>query len=312
METVFTVLHAGGKFEKSAYKVSGGLHGVGASVVNALSDHLEVTVHKNGKKYFQRYERGKPVSDLQELGSTEVNGTTVHFKPDATMFETTDFALGTEISRMKNAAYLTPGVTFTLIDERVDYHGRFCFEGGIKTWLDNLIDGQEVVSQPHYLEQEGKDILVECAFQFLNTTNENLLSFVNNIPTRDHGTHVVGFKNALLQRINELVKEKDKFNKKLGEFTLQDISDGLYAIVTVKIPEPQFQGQTKGKLGNSYVKTQMEKIMYEYITNFFSAHPEEFDRIFEKIELSARARLAAVIAKESIIRKNVLSGSPLP
>lgn len=312
LETVFTVLHAGGKFEKSAYKVSGGLHGVGASVVNALSDHLEVTVHKNGKKYFQRYERGKPVSDLQELGATEVNGTTVHFKPDATMFETTDFALGTEISRMKNAAYLTPGVTFTLIDERVDYHGRFCFEGGIKTWLDNLIDGQEVVSQPHYLEQEGKDILVECAFQFLNTTNENLLSFVNNIPTRDHGTHVVGFKNALLQRINELVKEKDKFNKKLGEFTLQDISDGLYAIVTVKIPEPQFQGQTKGKLGNSYVKTQMEKIMYEYITNFFSAHPEEFDRIFEKIELSARARLAAVIAKESIIRKNVLSGSPLP
>lgn len=252
------------------------------------------------------------MGDIQEIGETSLNGTTVHFKPDDTMFETVDFILATETARMKNAAYLTPGVTFTLVDERVGYHERFCFEGGIKTWLGNLVDDQEVVSQPHYLEKEGKDILVECAFQFLNTTNENLLSFVNNIPTRDHGTHVVGFKNALLQRINELVKEKDKFNKKIGEFTVQDISDGLYAIVTVKIPEPQFQGQTKGKLGNSYVKTQMEKIMYQYITDFFNDHPEEFDRIFEKIELSARARLAAVIAKESVIRKNVLSGSPLP
>lgn len=312
VETIFTVLHAGGKFEKSAYKVSGGLHGVGASVVNALSDYLEVTVHKNGKKYFQRYERGIPVEDLKEIGDTDVSGTTVHFKPDGIVFETLDFVLSTETARMKNAAYLTPGVTFTLVDERVSYAQRFCFEGGIKTWLSNLVDNQEYVSQPHYLEIEWKEILVECAFQFINTTNENLLSFVNNIPTRDHGTHVVGFKEALLRRINELVKEKDKFNKKLGEFTLQDISDGLYAIVTVKIPEPQFQGQTKGKLGNSYVKTQMDKIIYNYISDFFAQQPQEFDRIFEKIELSARARLAAVIAKESIIRKNVLSGSPLP
>ena len=312
VETILTVLHAGGKFEKSAYKVSGGLHGVGASVVNALSEYLEVTVHKNGKEYFQRFETGKPIADLKEVGDTSVNGTTVRFKPDSTVFETVDFILSTETARMKNAAYLTPGVTFTLIDERTNYHERFCFEGGIKTWLGNLVDDQEIVSQPHYFEIEGKEILAECAFQFLNTTNENLLSFVNNIPTRDHGTHVVGFKEALLRRINELVKEKDKFNKKLGEFTIQDISDGLYAIVTVKIPEPQFQGQTKGKLGNSYVKTQMDKIMYKYITDFFTAQPGEFDRIFEKIELSARARLAAVIAKESIIRKNVLSGSPLP
>ena len=213
---------------------------------------------------------------------------------------------------MKNAAYLTPGVTFTLVDERSGYAERFCFEGGIKTWLANLVDDQEVVSQPYYLETEGKEILVECAFQFLNTTNENLLSFVNNIPTRDNGTHVVGFKDALLRRINELVREKDKFNKKIGDFTMQDISDGLNAIVTVKIPEPQFQGQTKGRLGNSYVKTQMDKIIYKYISDIFTAQPEQFDKIFEKIELSARARLAAVIAKESIIRKNVLSGSPLP
>ena len=312
VETIFTVLHAWGKFEKSAYKVSWGLHGVGASVVNALSDFLEVTVHKNGKKYFQRFERGIPLEDLKEIGDTEFNGTTVHFKPDGTVFETLDFVLGTEIARMKNAAYLTPGVSFTLIDERVDYAQRFCFEWGIKTWLSNMVDDQEIVSQPHYLNIEGKECMVECAFQFLNSTNENLLSFVNNIPTKDGGTHVVWFKAALLTRINEVAKEKDKFNKKIGELTMQDMSDGLYAIVTVKIPEPQFQWQTKGKLGNSYVKTEVEKVIYNYITDHFNQHPEEFEKIFEKVELSARARLAAVIAKESIIRKNVLAGWVLP
>ena len=312
LETVFTVLHAWGKFEKSAYKVSWWLHGVGASVVNALSDWLEVTVHKNWTEYRQRYEKWVPQWDIEAIGPTEINGTTVHFKPDWTVFETLDFVLSTEIARMKNAAYLTPWVSFTLIDERSDYAQRFCFEWGIKTRLANIVDDQEIVSQPHYLNIEGKECLVECAFQFLNSTNENLLSFVNNIPTKDWGTHVVWFKEALLTRINELAKEKDKINKKIGELTMQDMSDWLYAIVTVKIPEPQFQGQTKWKLGNSYVKTQVQKIIYEYITDFFTKNPDEFEKIFEKIELSARARLAAVIAKESVIRKNVLSGSPLP
>ena len=312
LEMVFTMLHAWGKFEKSAYKVSWWLHWVGASVVNALSDRLEVNVHKNGTEYRQRYEKWIPQGEIEVVGPTDINGTTVHFKPDGTVFETLDFFLGTEIARMKNAAYLTPGVSFTLIDERVDYAQRFCFEGGIKTWLSNIVDDQEIVSQPHYLNIEGKECLVECAFQFLNSTNENLLSFVNNIPTKDWGTHVVGFKEALLTRINELAKEKDKVNKKIGELTMQDMSDGLYAIVTVKIPEPQFQWQTKGKLGNSYVKTQVYKVIYEYITDHFNKHPQEFEKIFEKVELSARARLAAVIAKESVIRKNVLSGSPLP
>ncbi len=312
LEMVFTMLHAWGKFEKSAYKVSGWLHGVGASVVNALSDRLIVNVHKNGTEYTQRYEKWIPLWEIEVVGPTSINGTTVHFKPDGTVFETLDFFLGTEIARMKNAAYLTPGVSFTLIDERVDYAQRFCFEGGIKTWLANIVDDQEIVSQPHYLNIEGKECLVECAFQFLNSTNENLLSFVNNIPTKDWGTHVVGFKEALLTRINELAKEKDKVNKKIGELTMQDMSDGLYAIVTVKIPEPQFQWQTKGKLGNSYVKTQVYKVIYDYITDHFNQHPDEFEKIFEKVELSARARLAAVIAKESVIRKNVLSGSPLP
>lgn len=142
---------------------------------------------------------------------------------------------------MKHAAYLTPGVVFTLVDERVDYRERFCFEGGITTWLTKLVDDQEIVSSLHRIDQEGKDCQAEIVFQFVNNTNDNLISFVNNIPTKDGGTHVIGFKTALLRRINEMVKETDKFNKKIGEFTMQDMSDGLYAIVTVKIPEPQFQ-----------------------------------------------------------------------
>lgn len=214
---------------------------MGASVVNALSDRLEVTVHKNGKQYYQKYQKGVPVGDVEIVGDTDVTGTTVRFKPDATVFETIDFFLGTEIARMKNAAYLTPGVMFTLVDERVDYRERFCFAGGITTWLTKLVDDQEIVSSLHRIDQEGKDCQTEIVFQFVNNTNDNLISFVNNIPTKDGGTHVVGFKNALLRRINEMTKETEKFNKKIGEFTMQDMSDGLYAIVTVKIPEPQFQ-----------------------------------------------------------------------
>ncbi len=312
LETVFTVLHAWGKFEKSAYKISWWLHGVGASVVNALSEWLEVTVHKWGKQWFQRFERGIPIGDLEAIADTEVTGTTVHFKPDATVFETVDFFLGTEISRMKNAAYLTPGVVFTLVDERTDYRERFCFEWGITTWLTKLVDDQEIVSSLHRIDQEGKDCQTEIVFQFVNNTNDNLISFVNNIPTKDGGTHVVGFKNALLRRINEMTKETEKFNKKIGEFTLQDMSDGLYAIVTVKIPEPQFQWQTKGKLGNSYVKEEVERIVYDYISQYFKDHPEEFERIYEKVDLSARGRLAAVIAKETVMRKTVLGWGVLP
>lgn len=312
LETVLTVLHAGGKFEKSVYKISGWLHGVGAAVVNALSEYLEVTVHKGGKKYYQRYEQGKPIGELEIIGETDITGTTIKFKPDDTVFETLDYTLTTEIIRMRNAAYLTPGVTFTLVDERTGFAKRYCFEWWIQTRLSNLVDNQEIVAEPMYFQEEWKNVLIECALQFVNTTNTNIMSFANNIPTRDNGTHVNGFKAALSEKINELVKEKWKYNKKIGEFIPEDITDGLYAIITVKLPEPQFQWQTKGRLGNSYVRRQMHRIFYKFLTEYFDKNPEEFDRIYEKIEVSARARLAAVIAKESIIRKNVLSGSPLP
>ncbi|MCX6823350.1 MAG: DNA gyrase subunit B [candidate division SR1 bacterium] len=312
LETVFTVLHAGGKFDKDVYKVSGGLHGVGASVVNALSEWLEVTVYKNGKKYFQRFERGIPQGEIQEMGESDKVGTSVKFKPDALVFETIEFSQPIEIARMKQSAYLTPGVTFNFINKVTRFKQRFFFEGGIKTWLKNLVGEQQALSSIHYINMEGKDCLAEIAFEFVNTPNDHMLSFVNNIPTTDGGSHVLGFKSALLNIINEVAKEKDKMNKKIGEFQYSDVTDGLYSIVTVKIPEPQFEGQTKGRLGNSYVRTEVEKIVYDYLKDYFIQHEDEFDKIFEKVELAARARLAAKFAKETVLRKNILAGGVLP
>ncbi|MCX6824091.1 MAG: DNA gyrase subunit B [candidate division SR1 bacterium] len=312
LETVFTVLHAGGKFDKGAYKISGGLHGVGASVVNALSEWLEVTVYKNGKKYFQRYQRGIPDGEIQEIGESDKMGTTVKFKPDATVFETVEFSQSIEIARMKQSAYLSPGITFNFVNKKTGFKQRFFFEGGIKTWLKNLVGTQMPLSSAHYFKAEGKDCLTEIAFEFVDSPNDHILSYVNNIPTIDGGSHILGFKSALLNIINEVGKEKDKINKKIGEFQYSDVTDGLYAIVTVKIPEPQFEGQTKGKLGNSYVRGEVEKVVYDYLKDYFVNNEGEFDRIFQKVELAARARLAAKFAKETVLRKNILAGGVLP
>ncbi len=312
LETVFTVLHAGGKFDKSVYKVSGGLHGVGASVVNALSDRLEVEVHKNGKIYKQRYEKWIPVKELEIIGETDKSGTKVSFMPDAKIFDTIEFNGGTEVARMKQSAYLTPGVTFTFINEKEDTKQRFCFEWWVKTWLNNLVWEQVRLSSPHYINKEWKDCLAEITFQFVNTSNDHTLSFVNNIPTKDWGTHILWFKSALLTAINEVWKEKDKIDKKIWEFQYSDVTDGLYAIVNVKIPEPQFEGQTKWRLGNAYVRGEVETIVYDYLMEVFRTNEEEFDKIFEKINLAARARLAAKFAKETVLRKNVMAWGVLP
>lgn len=312
LETVYTVLHAGGKFDKSVYKVSGGLHGVGASVVNALSTRLEVVVHKNGEIYRMRFERGIPQGGIEILGETDKNGTSVTFMPDPTIFDTTEFVESTEVQRMKQAAYLTPGVIFTIVNKKSGLKERFYYEGGIKTWLNNLVREQTRLWSSHYFKAEGKDCLAEISFQFVATSNDHTLSFVNNIPTRDGGSHVLGFKSALLKIINEIGKEKEKIDKKIGEFQYSDVTDGLYGIITVKIPEPQFEGQTKGRLWNAYVRNEVEKITYDYLKGVFEENPEEFDKIFEKIDLAARARLAAKFAKETVLRKNVLSGWVLP
>ncbi|EKD24683.1 MAG: hypothetical protein ACD_80C00174G0033 [uncultured bacterium (gcode 4)] len=312
LEMVFTVLHAGGKFDKWAYKISWGLHGVGASVVNALSEWLEVIVYKNGRKYFQRFQRGIPDAEIKDMGETDKMGTTVKFKPDATIFETVEFSQTFEIARMKQSAYLSPGITFNFVNKKTGYKQRFYFEWGIKSRLINLVGSQQALSSQHYFKIEGKDCLAEIAFEFVNTSNDHILSYVNNIPTIDGGTHVLWFKSALLNIINEVGKEKDKINKKIWEFQYSDVTDGLYAIVTVKIPEPQFEWQTKGKLWNSYVRPQVETIVYNYLKDYFVQHEGEFDRIFEKVELAARARLAAKFAKETVLRKNILAWGVLP
>lgn len=312
LETVYTVLHAGGKFDKGAYKISGGLHGVGASVVNALSTWLEVTVHKNGKIHFIRFEKGVPQTELQILGDTDKTGTSVTFMPDGTIFETLEFNESLEISRMKQAAYLTPGVSFTFKSLKSWATSRFLYEGGIKTWLKNLVGNQQQLSSAHYFKAETENCQAEISFQFLNSNNDHTLSFVNNIPTKDGGTHILGFKSALLKIMNEIGKEREKIDKKIGEFQYSDVTDGLYGIITVKIPEPQFEGQTKGRLGNSYVRGAVEEMTYEYLKNYFTDNAEEFDKIFAKIDLAARARLAAKFAKETVLRKNVLAGGVLP
>ena len=312
LETVYTVLHAGGKFDKGAYKISGGLHGVGASVVNALSTWLEVTVYKHGKIHQMRFEKGIPQGELRVIGDTDKTGTSVTFMPDWTIFETLEFSETAEVARMKQAAYLTPGVSFTFKNLKTWLMSRFMYEWGIKTWLKNLVWNQQPLSSAHYFKAETENCQAEISFQFVNTNNDHTLSFVNNIPTKDGGTHILGFKSALLKIMNEIGKERDKIDKKIWEFQYSDVTDGLYGIVTVKIPEPQFEGQTKGRLGNSYVRGAVEDLTYEYLKGYFVENPEEFDRIFEKIDLAARARLAAKFAKETVLRKNALSGGVLP
>ena len=312
LETVYTVLHAGGKFDKGAYKISGGLHGVGASVVNALSTWLEVTVYKHGKIHQMRFEKGIPQGELRVIGDTDKTGTSVTFMPDGTIFETLEFSETAEVARMKQAAYLTPGVSFTFKNLKTWLMSRFMYEWGIKTWLKNLVWNQQPLSSAHYFKAETENCQAEISFQFVNTNNDHTLSFVNNIPTKDGGTHILGFKSALLKIMNEIGKERDKIDKKIWEFQYSDVTDGLYGIVTVKIPEPQFEGQTKGRLGNSYVRGAVEDLTYEYLKGYFAENPEEFDRIFEKIDLAARARLAAKFAKETVLRKNALSGGVLP
>ena len=312
LETVYTVLHAWGKFDKGAYKISWWLHWVWASVVNALSKWLEVTVYKNGKIHKMRFEKGIPQGELQIIWDTDKTGTSVTFMPDDTIFETIEFSEENEIARMKQAAYLTPGVSFTFKNKKTGVASRFMYEWGIKTWLRNLVGKQQALSSPHYFIAETENCQAEISFQFINTNNDHTLSFVNNIPTRDWGTHILWFKSALLKIINEIGKEKEKIDKKIWEFQLSDVTDGLYGIITVKIPEPQFEGQTKGRLGNSYVRGAVEKLTYDYLKQYFVDHPEEFDKIFSKIDLAARARLAARFAKETVLRKSALSWGVLP
>jgi len=312
LEAVFTILHAWGKFEKWVYKISGGLHGVGASVVNALSEHLLVQVFRDGKIYQQEYRQWVPLYDVKVVWETTKTWTFVKFKPDPTIFETIKFSYAVIATRLRQAAYLTPWIVFTLVDERLPKRERFYSQDGIKFWLKRLTQWLRPVSKDYYFAWEGQDILMEIAFQYTDATSENIFSFVNNIPTPDGGTHVSGFKSALLKAFNEFAKSKNLIDKKLWSFQLSDILEGLYAIISVKIPDPQFEWQTKWRLGNAYVKKEVEEFVYEHMKKELEENEEIAKVIIEKIKLSAKARLAAKLARETVMRKSAISFGVLP
>ncbi len=317
VETVYTILHAGGKFGGSGYKVSGGLHGVGASVVNALSEWLDITVYLDGKVYYQRFENGgKPVEDLKVIDSCQKNrtGTTVSFKADPTIFtETIEYDHETIKNRLRELAFLNKGLKIVFIDEREDKKEEFIYYGGIKEYVGLLNKNRQVIHPTIiYFEKEEKNTVVEIAMQYNDGYAINTYSFVNNIPTYEGGTHEEGFKRGLTRILNNYAKN-NKFLKENDEpLTGEDVREGLTAILSIKHPNPQFEGQTKTKLGNSEVRKITENIFYEEFESFLLENPQEAKAIIEKTLLAARARLAAKRARELTRRKTALDISSLP
>lgn len=317
LETVMTVLHAGGKFggEESGYKVSWGLHGVGASVVNALSTKMQVWVHKDGKVYTQSYQIGVPDGQVAPTGEkTDKHGTIVRFWPDATMFTTVVFDYDTIKTRLRQQAYLTKWITLTLINEFEDTRYRFFFEGGIESYVHYLNRSVEPVSdEVFYVDKQIDHIQVEIAMQYKKDDyNEKTISFVNNVITPEGGTHVVGFKMALTRTINKYAREQEILKEKDQNLSNEDVVEWLTAIISVKVPEPQFEGQTKWKLGTPEAKWTTDRAMGEAFYDFLSENPKSAKAIIEKCLLAARARAAARNARDTIIRKWALEGSGLP
>jgi DNA gyrase subunit B len=317
LETVMTVLHAGGKFggDESGYKVSGGLHGVGASVVNALSTQMQVWVHKDGQVYTQSYKIGVPDGAVVPTGEkTKKHGTIVRFWPDATMFTTTIFDYDTIRIRLRQQAYLTKGITITLFNEFEDTAYRFFFEGGIESYVHYLNRSTDpVTDEVFYTDKQVDHVQVEIALQYKKDDyNEKTISFVNNVITPEGGTHVVGFKMALTRTINKYAREQDILKEKDTNLTNEDVVEGLTVIISVKVPEPQFEGQTKWKLGNAEVKWIADRAMGEAFYDFLAENPKAARQIIEKCLLAARARAAARSARDTIIRKGALEGSGLP
>lgn len=314
LEVVMTVLHAGGKFDKNTYKVSGGLHGVGVSVVNALSEWLEVEVSREGRKYFQRYTRGKPEADVQEIGTSEVTGTKTTFKPDAKIFETLDFDYDILSNRLRELAFLNRGLTISLRDLRTPdgQAETFTYNGGIVEFVEYLNKKKQPLhDKPIYFERQRDDMVVEIAMQYTNSYAENVYSFANNINTHEGGTHIIGFKTALTRVANDYIKA-NKLSKEDIKLTGDDVREGLTAIISVKLMEPQFEGQTKTKLGNSDVKGIVDSLVTDGLAEYFEENPKVANVILEKALLAQKAREAAKKARELTRRKSALEVSTLP
>lgn len=315
LEVVFTILHAGGKFGGGGYKVSGGLHGVGASVVNALSEWLEVTVHHEGKKYFQRYERGKVVCPVQEHGDTNRRGTTVTFLPDKEIFEETVFDFDVLKQRLMEMAFLTKGLKIVLTDERQDPKKEriFHYEGGIKEYVEYLNKNKDpLYDSIIYCEGTKDNVYVEVAMQHNSSYNENCYGFVNNITTPEGGTHLAGFKNALTKTFNDYARKSRLLKDNEQNLTGDDIREGLTAIVSVKLGEPQFEGQTKQKLGNSEARGAVDSLVSERLMIFLEQNPAVGKTIVEKAVMAQRARDAARKARDLTRRKSALESASLP
>ena len=313
VETVLTVLHAGGKFGGGAYKVSGGLHGVGSSVVNALSSRFTVKVYQGGKVFYQEYATGVPQADLKVVGKTDRTGTELVFYPDATIFETTKFSYDTIIDRLRHQAYLTKGVRTSIEDERTGKRYSFYFEGGIKSYVTHLNFGKDVVDEDvFYVDKEVHDAQIEIAAQYTDGFSETIKQFANNVFNPDGGTHLTGFRSALTRVVNEYARKTGLLKEKEENLTGEDCREGLTAVILVKLPDPQFEGQTKNKLGNPEIRGYVEQVMTEYFNYYLEEHPAIARKIIGKALLAARARKAARAARENIIRKGVLEGASMP
>ncbi|MBL8122157.1 DNA topoisomerase (ATP-hydrolyzing) subunit B [Candidatus Saccharibacteria bacterium] len=316
VETVLTVLHAGGKFGGGGYKVSGGLHGVGVSVVNALSTKLIVRIYREGKVYLQEYERGVPVADLKVVDkcSADMHGTEITFYADDSIFiESTTFSYDTILDRLRHAAYLTKGVRTTLISHVTGKKYSFYFEGGIKSYVANLNLGKEPVDEDiFYVDKTVEDAQIEVALQYTESFSETIKQFANNVFNPDGGSHLTGFRAALTRVINDYARKQGLLKEKEENLSGEDTREGLTAVILVKLPNPQFEGQTKNKLGNPEVRGYVEQVMTEYLSYYLEEHPGVARKIVGKALLAARARKAARAARENIIRKGVLDGASMP
>lgn len=315
VEVVFTVLHAGGKFGGGGYKVSGGLHGVGASVVNALSEWLEVKIHKDGKLYQQRYERGKVMYPLKEIGVTDHNGTEVRFLPDKEIFEETEFDYNTLRQRLREMAFLTKGIKIVLRDNRLEEPKirTFHYEGGIKEYVEYLNKSKEkLYDDIIYCEGQRGDVYVEVALQHNDSYQESTYSFVNNITTPEGGTHLTGFRNAITKTFNDYARSMKLLKDSDPNLSGEDLREGLTAIISIKISEPQFEGQTKQKLGNSEARGAVESVVSEQLTYFLEQNPAVAKVICDKAVLAQRARDAARKARDLTRRKTALDSTALP
>ena len=319
LEVVMTVLHAGGKFDKGSYKVSGGLHGVGVSCVNALSSHMTTNVFRNGKIYQQEYEYGKPLYAVKEVGTTDITGTRQTFWPDASIFVTTEYKYNILQARMRELAYLNKGITITLTDKRVKEEDGsykkevFHSEEGVKEFVRFLNSSNTpLIDDVIYLNTEKQGVPIECAIMYNTGFRENLHSYVNNINTIEGGTHEAGFRTALTRVLKKYAEESKALEKAKVEISGEDFREGLIAVISVKVSEPQFEGQTKTKLGNNEVSGAVNQAVGEALTNYLEEHPKEAKMIVDKVVLAATARIAARKARESVQRKSPMGGGGLP